>query len=667
MIMRVGRIALAGAIVAIGAVLAGGFVRVAAVPRPSTTTSVPGGPGSADSLTVAAPATDGVVIVGVPPSFDQVGEEAAPIDVDVIQGSAIVRVAVTRRSSPLAVALVLDTSGSMRGEPLKAAKAAALQFLGALPPDAQVSVSSFGATVRRGTAFSTDRLVAVQRIESLSARGETALRDAVLAAVASLEPFEGRRSIVVLSDGADTVSRLDRASALADVSRAGPSIYPIVLASPRAITDAGTEDPAAELSAFATATDGFVVRTTTPTDLKVAFARVAGVVGSPLVFTLQPPLDRSIPFSVLVTRRFTSGSRQWQGSFGDVSGVVVPTDPAFVAPARTTPSVTGPAAVPAPAEVAPVAVASDRGWLYLGIGSFLGLVALVAWFIATVRPRRKLAVEYGVASAPLLTTLSVAVEGVADRLVARHDERGRIRNLLEGTGWSIEPGAFLAAVMLSAAAAALLSLGLVGPLYCLLSLVLVLAVAYLVVRVAADRRRDRFQDQFEGTLQLMSNSLRAGYGVNQAMDTVSREAPSPTSDEFLRALQEARLGQDQIVALRSMAQRVRCADLDWVIDAIEVNREVGGSLTELFASVADTVRARGRLARQVKALSAEGRLSAVVLVVLPFVMMGLLALINPEYIGALTGSGTGRIFMAVAAALMAIGVLWLKKIVKVTL
>lgn len=647
------------------ALIAGSVVpQAGAAEKPGSSTSVSASSVSADTLTVSQPDATGGVIVGVPSSFDRSDEAAAPFEVDVKQGSKTVRVAATRRTSGLALALVLDTSGSMRGEPLAAAKKAALQFIDALPADAQVSVSSFGATVKAGTPFGTDKAVARRTVLGLRAKGETAMRDAVVAAIDSLRPVTGRKAIVVLSDGADTASKTDRVATLTQVARAGIGVHPIILRSQGAAADAGGEDPAAELIAIAGATRGIAVNTPSAAELGSAFAQVAGIVGSPLTFTLPASVDPAVPFGVTVVRRFAAGSQQWTGSFGDV--LVVSSEPAFVAPVETIPAAVAVAPAAAPAVVADP-VQSGRGWLYLGTGSLLALVALGAWFVATMRPRRRLAAEFGVAHDPLLTSLSGAVENVAERLVKRHDSKGRLRNLLEGTGWSIDPGGFLAAVGLSTIAAALLLLGVAGLLWFMVALVVVPAIAYLVVRIAADRRRDLFESQFEGTLQLMSNSLRAGYGVNQAMDTVARESASPTSDEFLRALQEARLGQDQIVALRAMAQRVRSSDLDWVIDAIEVNREVGGSLMELFASVADTVRARARLARQVKALSAEGRLSAVVLVLLPFVMMGLLALINPNYIGALTGSDSGRVILLVAAGFMGIGVLWLKKIVKVTL
>ena len=661
---RIGARAAVGVVSLAVALMVGSVVpQAGAAEKPGSSISVTASSESGEALSVSQPDANRSVIVGVPSSFDRAEEAAAPFEVDVKQGSKTFRVAATRRTSALALALVLDTSGSMRGEPLAAAKKAALQFIDALPADAQVSVSSFGATVKTGTPFGTDKAVARRTVLALRARGETAMRDAVLAAVASLQPVAGRKAIVVLSDGADTVSKADRVAALAQVTQAGIGVHPIILGSLVAAADAAGEDPAAELAAIASATAGTAVRTPSTAELGSAFAQVAGIVGSPLAFTLPADVDPVVPFGVTVTRRFTAGPQQWTGGFGDV--LVVSSDPAFVAPVESIPAA-GPAPAAAPAVVAEP-LRSGRGWLYLGTGSLLGLVALGAWFIATMRPRRRLAAEYGVAHDPLLTSLSGAVENIAERLVKRHDSKGRLRNLLEGTGWSIDPGGFLAAVGLSTIAAALLLLGLAGLLWFLVALIVVPAVAYLVVRIAADRRRDLFESQFEGTLQLMSNSLRAGYGVNQAMDTVARESASPTSDEFLRALQEARLGQDQIVALRAMAQRVRSSDLDWVIDAIEVNREVGGSLMELFASVADTVRARARLARQVKALSAEGRLSAVVLVLLPFVMIGLLSLINPDYIGALTGSDSGRVILLVAAGFMGIGVLWLRKIVKVTL
>jgi tight adherence protein B len=164
---------------------------------------------------------------------------------------------------------------------------------------------------------------------------------------------------------------------------------------------------------------------------------------------------------------------------------------------------------------------------------------------------------------------------------------------------------------------------------------------------------------------LLAASLEAGYGVLQGLETIVREAPSPTAEEFGRTLAEIRLGVPMHEALDSMTDRIGGEDFRWVIVAMNIQREVGGNLVEILGTVADTIRERGRLRRTVKALSAEGRLSAVILTVMPFVLSAYLALVNPKYIGTLFSATAGIVFVGIALFLMCVGVVWMRKIVRI--
>ncbi|MFN2506594.1 MAG: type II secretion system F family protein [Acidimicrobiales bacterium] len=115
------------------------------------------------------------------------------------------------------------------------------------------------------------------------------------------------------------------------------------------------------------------------------------------------------------------------------------------------------------------------------------------------------------------------------------------------------------------------------------------------------------------------------------MDTVTREAEPPTAEEFKRLTIETRLGRDFVEALQSLADRVGSEDFQWVVQAVQIQREVGGDLAAILDSVAGTVRDRTRIRRQVSALSAEGRMSAWVLMILPFGLGGMMALTSKEY------------------------------------
>jgi tight adherence protein B len=149
------------------------------------------------------------------------------------------------------------------------------------------------------------------------------------------------------------------------------------------------------------------------------------------------------------------------------------------------------------------------------------------------------------------------------------------------------------------------------------------------------------------------------------MSTVATEAPSPTSDEFGRVVIETRVGRDLTTALRGVADRMRNDDLAWVTDAIAIQQEVGGNLAEVLDAVGATIRDRNQIRRQVQALSAEGRISAVILIALPFGIAGIISLVNPGYLEALFETTIGKVLVAVGAVLMVTGIVWIRRIVKI--
>ena len=163
----------------------------------------------------------------------------------------------------------------------------------------------------------------------------------------------------------------------------------------------------------------------------------------------------------------------------------------------------------------------------------------------------------------------------------------------------------------------------------------------------------------------MSGSLSAGLSLAQSVDTVVREGTEPIAGEFRRALVEARLGVDIEDGLEAIAERMQSDDFRWVVMAIRIQREVGGNLAELLLSVAATIREREYLRRQVKALSAEGRLSAVILGGLPPVFLLYLTLVRFDYVKPMFTSLLGWVMLGVMAGMMAVGSFWLSKTVKV--
>ncbi|WP_287007181.1 type II secretion system F family protein [Candidatus Aquicultor secundus] len=164
---------------------------------------------------------------------------------------------------------------------------------------------------------------------------------------------------------------------------------------------------------------------------------------------------------------------------------------------------------------------------------------------------------------------------------------------------------------------------------------------------------------------MLAGSLRAGYSMLQAISLASEESKPPISDEFKRVLSETRLGLSIEVALNKMAARVESDDFHWMVLAINIQREVGGNLAEILDIVAKTIRERETLKRQIKTLTAEGRLSSYILIALPFAITAILLVINPGYMSLLFTNVLGWIMAGVAGILMIIGIIWMRKIVSI--
>jgi tight adherence protein B len=198
--------------------------------------------------------------------------------------------------------------------------------------------------------------------------------------------------------------------------------------------------------------------------------------------------------------------------------------------------------------------------------------------------------------------------------------------------------------------------------------ILGLAVGTLVPQVtlsnAASRRRAAIQAQLADTLMVIASSMRAGHSFMQSLDTASKEIDPPAAGEFGRVLQEIRLGRDTDDALEALAERVGSQDLEWAVTAIEIQRKIGGNLAEVLETVANTIRERDTLRRQMRALSAEGRISALVLSVLPILIAAYLMIVNPDYLRTLTTTRPGIIISVSAGILMVIGYVWMRRMVK---
>ncbi len=181
----------------------------------------------------------------------------------------------------------------------------------------------------------------------------------------------------------------------------------------------------------------------------------------------------------------------------------------------------------------------------------------------------------------------------------------------------------------------------------------------------AQRRLAAFEDQLPDVLLTMAGSLKVGQSFNNSMRAIVDEGMVPASEEFGRVLAESRLGRPMNEALDGMAVRVASEDLSFVLMSVNIQREVGGSLSDFFKTVSETVRQRQQFRRRVRALTAMGRASAMLLLALPFVTAGFIALVGDGYINVLFTTTAGQIMIVAMLILMAIGTLVLRKIVDI--
>jgi tight adherence protein B len=248
----------------------------------------------------------------------------------------------------------------------------------------------------------------------------------------------------------------------------------------------------------------------------------------------------------------------------------------------------------------------------------------------------------------------------------------RFGERLELAGMTMKPASVVTLVAILTAGGVIVGtvLGLVrgfplGLLFPVVFAALVMVGARAVIARKVAKRRSAFAEQLDDTLQLMASGLRAGHSLPAALDAVATEAESPTAEEFARLLNKNRIGYDLAQAIEECAERMDCDDLAWTAQAVAIHREVGGNLGEVLDHVGETIRERNQIRRQVRTLSAEGRISANVLIALPIAIAALLAFISPDYVKLFVTTPIGLVLIGISIVLFVIGVLWLRQITKI--
>lgn len=557
---------------------------------------------------------------------------------------------------PIDVMFVLDTSKAMStGYALDKAKKAIADFAYAKPGNIRVGVVAAGVAARIVVRPTTDARVIEQGVGTLVAaeRSETSLRDGVSTALDVLgEDTTRQPNIVLITAGKDTASSSTLPAVRGDLIDAGATLFAALAKS--GVLDRSLPDD------LVGASGGTARVVDDPATLDTAVSALIQPIVEQRVITFTGAKDAKV---VKIT--YAAGSET-------ASASVVPY--AFV---RGT--FVDPKSPEATSTVAPEFFRTTAGKL---VGAALALVACVLFAVGLAliltRDRDGLDDVLRPYSDQPVVAAPVDEGAMAEsRLVKRAVEltskfaerRGLVSWLeraLESADMPLRAGEALFFYLALAFVLFALSIVVSGSfVVALIVLGLLVMVPPAFLKYKAKRRRVKFQAMLPDTLQLMAGSLKAGYSMMQGLEAVSQEVEDPMGKELRRIVVESRLGRPLEESMEDAADRMSSPDFSWAVMAIRIQREVGGNLAELLLTVAETMVQRERLRRDVKALTAEGRVSAIVLGILPVALGFVMFAINPEYISVLFHKTVGQMMLVGSILLALAGFFWMKKTIEI--
>jgi tight adherence protein B len=565
---------------------------------------------------------------GVTPDHLQVTENGVPV-IPHLRPIAQNRV-------PLSVAILLDTSNSMRGRPLEAAGDAASTLIAEKPDRSEVSVFGFASTPYLVHGWSADSSSFASSLSGLQPSAGTSIWGAVGMASQSLAGRHGAaRALVLLTDGVDTESGATVDDAARAARAAGARVYVVSL--PGARLDRSS------LRTLVSASGGEFIQVRSLSELHRVYAGLAQELRQQFVVTYTSQLrDTGRPVTVELQVAGLTASQRY-------------TVPAIRTPQRAQPEGWW-------------ATRQAIGAVAAGVGA---IVLAVAYLL--LRPKRSNPMRhlrgYVAGSAPAGRDAVVKLPPRPHRSAPRPGPRklwGRFAADVDRGGLRQHPVAVLMAGMgagTAAAAAAGLTAG-QPPIIPAGPVVGAIATWIYVTRQASAWYR-HFDATLPDALAVLASSLRAGHSLLQAIDHVADEADEKTAAEWREVVRQTRLGIPVEDAIDEMTHRVGSRDMQWISLVARVQHQVGGNMAEMFDIVAETVRQRFRLRGQIHTLTAQGRMTRWVLTLAPFALGGILMLASPAYINGFLDSNAGRAMIAIVCCMIAVGSLWLKKIVEI--
>ncbi len=306
----------------------------------------------------------------------------------------------------------------------------------------------------------------------------------------------------------------------------------------------------------------------------------------------------------------------------------------------------------------------------------LGLALVVGGYLSRVRSRERelaqiLDLPYGERDVPVeaftenYSPLVETTVGLAGKAVDQFDTKGSLAASLEKARIPLKPGEFVLVAVAAGLGLAALLMAVTGVwIFALVGLVLGPLGARMIVQRRIAKRRKMFEEQLPDALTLIASSLSAGHTFLRAIQMMCEEAQPPLAEEFSRVVSETRLGDPVVEALGRMAERLDIRDLDWVVQAIRIQQTVGGKLADLLHTLADFIRARDEVRREVQVLTAEGRISAWVLGAMPPLILVAFQIMNPGYMAPMWRP-KGLILLTVMGMWMTVGMVLINRMTKI--
>lgn len=580
-------------------------------------------------------------------------------------GEAVTPVTATPISQnpvPVGIVLAIDTSAATEGETLEAAQAAAVAFIENMRPQDLVAVIGFGEEVDVFTGFTGNQTALKFAVAQLEAAGPTRLYDGVVRAADLYGAVGGdntlESNLIVLVGSADDASEATLEEALAAVEDQSLTVYGVALSA--------TEFDTSGIEALA---GNRFIEAPDLGELATLYSDIQRSLDNRVVlsFTASEQAPRDVTFEVRYQQATASQVVTVPGfQINPRSTTTLPPTYTVAAPEA------GGEASPSPGTLRLISVLTMAAAIALlvGIVGFGRSTDGVSQRLSQLSARRFRPGARGdgeeasglLARLPFLTRFATQAEEVAESQGLLQP----IANMLEQANILWRPGEVVtAAAAIAAVASILIGIFQSSLLAGALSFVVLILGIAVSLRFVASREKSKFVNQMPGTLGLIATSLRSGQSFLQALESVASEAPEPTAREYQRAVAEVRLGRPIGAAIRAIADRMDSEDFGWVVMATDIQREVGGNLAEVLDIVADTMMQRNRLRREVKALSAEGRISAIVLGGLPVFIFLFLFTSNRSYLEPLIERTAGWIMIGIAVGSMLTAFVWLRKIVNI--